>query len=846
MVDFKKRLGSKSIQKKINPIEIYDDLDRRSETNEIRPMQREVLTDWYSNRKNERDLILKLHTGQGKTLTGLLILQSRLNESAEPCMYVCPNIYLMEQTCKEADKFGIGHVTIGSDKALPDQFLNAQKILITYVQKLFNGKSVFGIGTKSVNIDTIILDDSHACIEHINQSFKIKLKSDHKAYKSMLSLFGEDLREQGEGSFSEIENGYSTQLAVPYWSWQEKKSEVIKILLPHIEEKQVVFTWGLIKNSLEHCQCIFNGKELEIAPFTSPVQQFGTFSKAKHRVLMSATTQNDSFFIKGLSLSLESVKKPLISKNEKWSGEKMVLIPSLILDELEWGFIIHKIVPSNDKRRSGVVVITPSKNKASIYEKLGCKVTNTDTIFDAVSDLKKGQYADTVVVVNRYDGIDLPDDACRVLIIDSLPYAETLTEQYEEMCRSNSELANIKIAQKVEQGLGRSVRGEKDYSVIFIVGNDLIRFIKGSATKKFFSEQTKKQIDIGLEIAEIAKDDLKENQAPFSVLNKIVLQCVQRDDGWKEFYKEQMDLSSSKAVDADQSLKILEILELERKAEDFFFKGDTEDAITCIQTIIDKYCTDNQEEKGWYLQTLARYRYKISKVDSNKTQLSAFKNNLQLLKPKEGMSYKQVNYINESRIKRIINWLGSHGSYQDLMLILDEILENLTFGKPAEKFEAALKQLGDALGFVSQRPDKEFKKGADNLWCVATGEYFIFECKSEVEDSRAEIHKSETGGMNNHCGWFEQEYKTDKVKRILIIPTKNVAAQGNFTHKVEIMKKGKLKDLRDNVRSFFKEFKDYDLKSLSDSKIQEWLMAHKLDNKSLATAYTEEPYQRRQ
>jgi len=390
MVDFKKRLGLNSIQKKINPIEIYDELDRRSETNEIRPIQREVLTNWYNRRKDERDLILKLHTGQGKTLTGLLILQSRLNESKEPCLYVCPNIYLMEQTCKEAEKFGIGHVIIGSDKALPDQFINAEKILITYIQKLFNGKSVFGIGNKSIDVDTIILDDSHACIEHINDSFKIKLKSDHAGYKRLLSLFEEELREQGEGSFSEIENGYSTLLAVPYWSWQEKKSEVIKILIDHVEDNQIKFTWNLIKDSIGHCQCIFSGKELEIAPFPSLVQQFGTFSKAKHRVLMSATTQNDSFFIKGLELSLESIKKPLVCQNEKWSGEKMVLIPSLILDELEWGFIIDKIVPSNDKRRSGVVVITPSLNRANRYSNLGCTVTNSNNIFDAVSSLKKG------------------------------------------------------------------------------------------------------------------------------------------------------------------------------------------------------------------------------------------------------------------------------------------------------------------------------------------------------------------------------------------------------------------------------------------------------------------------
>ncbi|MGD1713449.1 DEAD/DEAH box helicase family protein [Dapis sp. BLCC M172] len=138
MVDFKKKLGVKSIPKKINPIEIYDRLDRRSETGPLRPVQIEILQKWWSNRNKEQDLILKLHTGKGKTLIGLLILQSRLNEKKGLCLYVCPNKYLVEQTSQEADKFGIGYVTM--DKSLPDDFLNSEKILITHVQKVFNGK----------------------------------------------------------------------------------------------------------------------------------------------------------------------------------------------------------------------------------------------------------------------------------------------------------------------------------------------------------------------------------------------------------------------------------------------------------------------------------------------------------------------------------------------------------------------------------------------------------------------------------------------------------------------------------------------------------------------------------
>ena len=97
MVDFRKRLGIKQIEKKINPVEIYDSLDRRSVTGPLRPAQEDVLTTWFNSRRNDRDLIVKLHTGEGKTLIGLLILQSKINSGDGPCIFICPNIYLADK-----------------------------------------------------------------------------------------------------------------------------------------------------------------------------------------------------------------------------------------------------------------------------------------------------------------------------------------------------------------------------------------------------------------------------------------------------------------------------------------------------------------------------------------------------------------------------------------------------------------------------------------------------------------------------------------------------------------------------------------------------------------------------
>ena len=93
----------------------------------------------------------------------------------------------------------------------------------------------------------------------------------------------------------------------------------------------------------------------------------------------------------------------------------------------------------------------------------------------------------TVVLVNRYDGIDLPDDTCRVLVFDSRPYSENLIDLYAEQVRPSSEATLMRTVRTVEQGIGRSVRGEKDYSVIVVTGSDLVRLVREKGTRRFLS-----------------------------------------------------------------------------------------------------------------------------------------------------------------------------------------------------------------------------------------------------------------------------------------------------------------------------------------------------------------------
>jgi len=225
MVDFKKKIPDKSIREvKINPYEIYDTLDWASDKGPLRKKQETILNDWFNNFKEKRDVILKLHTGEGKTLIGLLLLQSRLNQNTGPALYLCPTRHLVEQTVQQADSFGIKYVTADRGGDLPDDFIEGKSILITTASKLFNGLTKFELGTRSLEVSTIVMDDAHLCIEYIKNSCRITLSSDRQPYKEILELFSGELKEQSERWFIDIKNGEKKVImAVPYWDWRDQR-----------------------------------------------------------------------------------------------------------------------------------------------------------------------------------------------------------------------------------------------------------------------------------------------------------------------------------------------------------------------------------------------------------------------------------------------------------------------------------------------------------------------------------------------------------------------------------------------------------------------------------------------
>jgi replicative superfamily II helicase len=832
MIDFGKKLNQTPVTRVLDPVALYQTLDRASDKGPLRPAQSAVLTKWHSQHRDSPEAIVKLHTGQGKTLIGLLMLQSKLNQGTGPAVYLCPNNFLIDQTCVQAQQFGITVCT--SPGELPSQFLDAEAILVTSVHKLFNGLTRFGIGARSLDVGSILMDDSHACVDAIRDAFTIRLPSDNEAYRRLRELFEPALKTQGAGTFIDIcEKSYDAILPVPYWEWRDKEDEVIRIIASQANLDEVKFAWPLIRDLIPECLCVFSGASVEISPYFPPIEKFGSYTRAAHRIFMSATVTNDAFLVKGLRLKPATIRNPLAYEEESWSGEKMIIIPDLVHDDVSRADVIRLLAPPPASiRHFGIVALTPSGAKSLQWETAGAESVTKETISRHLKIYREKRFDKTLVITNRYDGIDLPDDMCRVLVLDSKPHTDNLADRMADGCRLNSAVMALRAARSIEQGIGRSVRGEKDYSVVILTGSDLVDNVRSQRSRNYLSDQTRLQIEIGLEIIDFAREELRKGEEPMELIKNLMLQCIGRDQLWKQFYKQRMDNLTVSPVNH----LVLDQFQAELAAERAYQTGDWQKANQILQQFVDSTTLDKTEH-GWYLQEMARYAAPYDKITSNALQRDAHLMNPLLLRPRNGMQVVKIKVSGE-RVENVISWIKQCSNYDELTLRVAELAERLVFGVAYDKFEAAIDELGAALGFDHDRPDKYWGAGPDNLWALEDGHYLLIECKNEVELRRQVIYKTETGQMNNSLAWFEKNYPGAKSTNWMIIPTSKLGNGAGFNRQVQVVRAKELKAILKATRAFFRSFQRLEFDSLSVEHVNELIQLHGLTIKDLVTNFS--------
>ncbi|WP_447403015.1 DEAD/DEAH box helicase (plasmid) [Lysinibacillus sp. fkY74-1] len=833
MIDFGELLNKYDDDLPIFPKEIFESSIRQSKFSYLRGDQEKVLEQWFSKR-NEKDTVIKMNTGGGKTTVGLLQLQSSINEELGPALYLCLNNQLIEQVIRDAVDLGIKCVKIDENNELPLEFLNGEAILVTTFQKLFNARSIFGIhGDTSrdiIEIGALVIDDAHAALVKARETFTLSFKVGTENYKKLIPLFKDSLIKQAIGSAEDILEGKDRYgiMMIPYWSWLEKLSEVTNLLGDFDDaDIEMKFKWALVRDYLEYCFVLVSANSIEIVPKCLPIHMIPGYERAKRRIFMSATLNDDTALIKDFDINLNTVLNPIQSETFSDVGEKLILSPFNVDKRLTtkiWTEILRNTNGFN------IVTLVTSDPKAKIWIDAGFTKPKPANINKEIDKLYTS-VNNHMVLSNRYDGVDLSDNSCRVLVLDGMPISTTLLERFNIFARPNSKSMQMSQAQKIEQGLGRAVRSVNDYAIIFLLGNDLVSKVSTKKFQSFMSPQTVNQINLGGQIVDLIKKSGKDS---VKAIGEAMMQVLNRDSNWVQLHKKQI----SKSVKPQVNKELIESARLERDAFNSALSRQYLKAAESLRTQIGKLSNGDAGDEGWFLQLAASYLYKVDKSKSMELQLAAHIKNPYLLKPPTGISYKKLTTKTTVQAEKVKGFLSNFSEPNAVILHMSEVLGNLVFEHDSSTlFEKAFSDLGNSLGFEAHQPESEYGVGPDVLWNIFDDEYLIIEAKNEVKLSRECIYKSETEQISEAMNWFDDEYKGKSGVPILVHPSRKLHKEAYGPSNLVILNESSLMEIKNNVESFFaklatKPLEQWDLRDLTVE-----IANHRIDRRNIKTYF---------
>lgn len=783
--DFSALGTTKSAKTLTNPRQLFEALPTRAEQYEfLRDPQGQVLEGWYG-RKDERDLVIKMNTGAGKTIIGLLICQSSLNEGKGPALYVAPDPYLADQALREGLELGLEM----TDDPRATKFLAGNTICVTSIKKLFNGRSVFGLegsGRPSTNVGTVIVDDAHAAMRILEEQTALVVPATSSEYNELLALFADALSEQSATTYLDIKEGSRTAVAVvPFWSWQRNQARVAAILRNFQNDQQGQFTWPFVHDLLPICHAIFSRDGLQICPPCPPVDKVASFQNAGRRIYLTATLADDGVLVTHFDADPESVAKPVTPAGAGHLGDRLILAPQEItpaITEEEIRQAVHKFAAERN-----VVVLVPSHRRAALWDEFAkLTASKSDEIADAVDRLRAA-HVGLVVLVNKYDGIDLPDDACRILVIDGLPEAYSGSERRERAILGDSEAMVGRQLQRLEQGMGRGVRSTNDHCVVLLMGAHLSRLIATPGNLQKLGEATRAQIELSREVA------VGLEGKPMNDLAGVMQQVLGRDQSWIEAARGRL----AELVFAPGEVGVIPTGR--RQAFNRASIGLYDQAVQALRSSVN--AAPDERLKGGLQEQLAAYQNFTDQVAAQRTLEGALRINRYVLRPQGGVAYHRIR-AGAAQAEQAAAFLRErYGTAADLQLSVSAMFDDLIFDPDrVPEFEAAMALLGQHLGFIAQRPEADTGTGPDVLWALGDNQYFVIEAKSGAVVEK--IWRKDVEQVGHSMNWFGENYdQTGNARPALVHRSHVLDAQASPPPGTRVFNEESIAKIRDAYTS---------------------------------------------
>lgn len=770
MVDFAKLRTLKKKSTPTDPLEIFRRLPKPPGINDLYTSQADVLQSWYE-RRTKADVVLKLHTGGGKTLVGLLMAQSTLNETNEPVLYLAPTTQLVNQTLEKARALGIAAVPYetGAGVPLDDAFVNGKAIMVATYKALFNGMSKFGVrgGPKQpTKVSAVILDDAHVAFSVVRDTFTLQVerKQDKQRYESLTGLFRKAFRDMDRlGTFDDTVSGLSFGvIEVPYWAWNEQLDAVREQL--RSDTKAHAFVWPLLRDNLHLCHALISKDRFTVTPVLPLVQMFPTFSEAPRRIYMSATIADDSEIVRTFDADPQLVAEPLTSRSLAGISERMILIPDLMPFQFKPRDAVEKLLEWTTKtRKYGAIVLVPSDRAAEKWKTVATFAEGSSEVQTQVDALQEGLSHGPVVFANRYDGIDLPGDSCRLLVVDGLPSGTSDYELLRASALYGGATISRMLAQRIEQGIGRGARGSGDHCVVILMGADLAGWIAKDANFRLLTTATRTQLDMGSTVSK-AVGDLKD-------LAKTVGKSFDRDSDWVEYHAE--TLAEGVEDDPVESVRFNQAAD-ERKAFNLWHDGYHQKAVARVEKSLADAKSLDVQTRGWLLQFAARIANHWGQSDrAEDLQREAFGNNRNLLRPKVPPPYRALPAPGR-QATAIAEGISTYRMRRGFLRRFEDVVAFLNPAASANQFEQSLAELGEMLGLRTERHDSN-GEGPDVLWLLPDSVGWVIEAKSRKDEKNA-LTKEEHGQLLVAQEWFDSQYPGYECVRVSVHATNRATA----------------------------------------------------------------------
>ena len=783
------KITPKKRSKETNPLKIFETLTLRGTVENIWGPQSEALRSWHALRQ-KKDIIVEMNTGGGKTLIGLLMAQSLVNETAGQIVYVCPTNQLIEQARLRAEECGLEVATYYDGQWSNEPTFNGAfgPCLTNYVA-VFNGKSIF----RRKSIQGFVLDDAHVAGPTIRNAFTLRFRSGQNAYGKIINLFKPYLQRSGHAQelAALLSGDWLPLLFIPAFELNRQWQRLTGILVEEkvTEDKSTLFAWEHLRDQLGRCAILISAGAVEVSPVALPLPTLSYFFPNPRRIYLTATMPSPIQFFETFGVKEAEIIRPGGKSGD--SQRLFVFAPgSTDEEQCTWA----KEFLAGDK----VCIISPSTERAGGW-------TDVATLYDGstgqegVERFKAAPSPEKMVMAARYDGVDLPGDACRVLILDGIPAGSFAIDRFldESLGLVNSRTGTTAI--RITQAIGRIFRSNTDHGVVVLCGGDLQNWLRSPSHQAFLPDLLQRQIQLGIQLRESV-------DAGETSYDDLIDGILTGDREWDRVYTESIQGYDTSARPVPPTW-LVEAAKEEASAFLPLWHGDSAGAARSIQQLADFVSSSDAKLGGWYKhwtglaqeisgQSVAAIRsYQDAAnqcgslgrpVVSSRSVLTSMSN----LKP--GVQAVRVAELASKPTTR--------------RAMLKGIKTGLAYGDNTKPAEAALCDLGKLLGLEATRPDSSGsqKTGPDVLWRYMLSKAgAALEAKTNKKAGSQYQKKDDIGQFHDHVAYLRKHFPDETFFQSIVGPLLPVSDESNPPEDLRIVPLEGFQELATRVEQMY-------------------------------------------